>query len=73
MNVVVSNRDLLRKYKELKDKLVSGEIEEVEIEQKNNVVIKMYAEKKMTSMEKLLKMIKEKPLKGIKRPEQDIF
>lgn len=73
MTLTVSNRDLLRKFKKLRDGLLSGEIEEVVVPQKNGFFIRLSTEKELTPMEKLLKMVKEKPLKGIKRPKEDIF
>ncbi len=73
MNLTVTNRDLLRKYKELKNKLMNGEIEHIIVPQSGNVVIKLSVEKKKTPMMELLEMIKKRPLKGLKRPEEDII
>lgn len=73
MNLTVTNRELLRRYKELKGKLLSGEVEEVVVPQKEGVVIKIHAEKKKTPMQELLEMVEKRPLKGLKRPEEDLF
>ena len=73
MNLKVTNRDLLRRYKELKNKLINGEVEEIIISQKGDKVIKITMEKKKTPMQELFDMIERKPLKGLKRPKEDLF
>lgn len=73
MTLTVSNRDLLRNYRQLKDKLISGELDEVIVTQKGGMTMKICLVHVVTPMEKLLKMVKEKPLKGIKRPKWDII
>lgn len=73
MTITTTNRELLRNYKKLKDKLVNGEVNEVIIPQKNGLEMRIRIEKHAAPMEKLLKIIKEKPLKLIVRPNEDIF
>lgn len=73
MNLTVTNRDLLRRYKELKGKLISGDIEEVLIPQDDGMVIKISVERVMTPVQQLIAMIKKRPILNVKRPEQDIF
>ncbi len=73
MTTTVTNRDLLRNYKNLRNRLISGELEEIDVPQKNGMVIKFHLEMPQTPMQKLLKMVKDKPLKGIKRPTWDII
>ncbi|MBI4235440.1 hypothetical protein HY604_04015 [Candidatus Peregrinibacteria bacterium] len=73
MNLIITNRELLRRYKELKNKLVNGEVDEVAVPQKDGMIIKIRIEKKKTPMQELLEMVEKKPLKGIKRPEEDLF
>jgi hypothetical protein len=59
LNLKVSNRDLLRKYKTLKSKLIDGEVEEIIIPQKGGEVIKMTVEREKTPMQNFLAMIEE--------------
>lgn len=73
MTVTITNRELLRNYKDLKERLINGEIEEVVIPQKLGVIVKIVVEKEKTSFEKLLEKISAKPLKNLKRPEEDII
>lgn len=72
MNIIINNRDLLRRYRELKDKLINGEIDEISVPQKNQFIIKISLEKDQTPFEKMLSKIKKEPLK-LKRPEEDII
>lgn len=73
MNLTVTNRDLLRRYKELKNKLMNGEIKQIIVPQSGNVVIKLSVEKEKTPTEEFLEMIKKHPIKNVKRPEEDII
>jgi len=69
----VNNRQLLRRYKELREKLVSGEVDEIRIPQKNGAILKIVVERKGETLGDLLKEIRKNPIKGLKRPEEDIF
>lgn len=60
MNLKITNRDLLRNYKKLKEQLLNGEVEEVSVVQKDGFVIKMVVEKEETGMEHFLRMIEER-------------
>ncbi len=73
MNLTVTNRDLLRNYKELKGKLLNGDIDQVLIPQDDGMVIKVSVERVLTPVQQLIAMIKKKPILNVKRPEQDIF
>lgn len=73
MTVTVTNRDLLRNYKSLKDRLISGELDQVVILQNNNVDLKISVERKLTPFEQLVEMVKKKPILNVKRPDRDIF
>ena len=69
----ISNRELLRQYKALKEKLLSGEVKELSIPQKNGMTIKITVEKEKTQFEILNEMIDKNPVKDVKRPEADLF
>lgn len=73
MKVTITNRELLRNYKNLKERLMNGEIQEVVIPQKTGVTIKIIAQKEMTSFERMTQKILAKPFKDLKRPEEDII
>jgi len=73
MKKEVTNRELLRNYKEIKIKLLSGELEEVIVPQKEGSVLKITAEKEETPFERMRKAIKKRPITYIKRPEEDLF
>ena len=69
----VTNRDLLRNYKSLKEKLLDGEVEEIIVPQKNGVVIKITIAQEETPMERFLRMVDERGPLHIKRPDADFF
>lgn len=73
MTVTVTNRGLLRNYKSLKDRLLSGELDQVVILQNNNVDLKISVERKLTPFEQLVEMVKKRPVLSVKRPDRDIF
>ncbi|MEK7085805.1 MAG: hypothetical protein AAB953_02215 [Patescibacteria group bacterium] len=73
MTITTTNRDLLRNYKYLKGKLLNGDVDEIVILQKKNIVIKMVVEKKLTPFQQLVEMVKKKPILNVKRSDQDIF
>lgn len=73
MTITTTNRDLLRNYKRLKEKLINGDADEIVILQKKNIVIKMVVEKKLTPFQQLVEMVKRKPILNVKRPDRDIF
>jgi len=68
-----NNRELLRNYKSLKEQLIRGELEEIIVPQKEGVVIKLTVEKIASPFEELICKVKEQPLTGIRRPEEDLF
>lgn len=74
MNITINNRELLRSYKQLKSKLLNGEIYEIRIPQgKNNKVIKITVEEDLSPTAKFLKMVQENGPINISRPKGDIF
>lgn len=74
MNLTINNRELLRNYRQLKTKLLSGEIHEIRIIQGNGgKIIKLTTEEDMSPTERILQMVKEHGPIYIKRPEGDIF
>lgn len=73
MTITTTNRDLLRNFKKLKEKLLSGSLDEVVVVQKGGMVIRIYADKKLSPFQELLKLVEKKPLKGLKRPREDII
>lgn len=73
MTVTTNNRELLRNYKALKARLITGEVEEILIPQKDNSVLKIVLQKPQTKFQSLVNKIRKKPLKNLKRPEEDIF
>lgn len=73
MNMVITNRDLLRKYRHLRTQLLKGEIDSISIPQKNGEVIKIVAEKAESPFSKMTKLILKSPFTNLKRPESDLF
>lgn len=73
MTITTTNRDLLRNYKKLKDKLMNGEVEEVIVLQGKDVVIKLVVQRKLTPFQQLVEMVRKKPILNVERTEQDIF
>ncbi len=73
MNKVITNRDLLRDYRHLRDTLINGEIDSISIPQKSGVVIKIVAEKLESPFSKMTKRVLANPFLTLKRPEQDLF
>ena len=73
MNLTINNRELLRNYKSLKMKLLSGEIDEILIPQGDTKVIKITIEEELSPNQRFLKMVKEHGPIHITLPEGDIF
>ena len=73
MNITINNRELLRNYRALKIKLLSGEVQEVRVPQDGRKIIKLTVEEDMSPTAKLLEMIKKNGPINISRPEGDIF
>lgn len=76
MNLTVSNRELLRNYKALKNKLLQNKVQviEVELDEDHLLEIKLKRKKRpQTPFEVACEMIREKPFKNLKRPEADLF
>ncbi len=74
--MVVTNRELLREYKTLKEKLMSGEVHEITIPQSNGDVLKVVVVREFrneTPFQRMVRRVKEKPFKNLNRPEEDLF
>mgnify|MGYP001620104539 CR=1 len=71
----ISNRELLRNYKSLKNKLVSGETEEILIPQSSGVILKLTVQRlaKKNSIDRFLEVTKGYSFRGLKRPKEDII
>lgn len=52
---------------------MNGEVEEVIVLQRKDVVIKLIVEKKLTPFQQLVEMVKKKPILNVERPGRDIF
>lgn len=73
MNLTINNREMLRNYKSLKNRLVKGQIKQILIEQKDGTVLKLIVEKKAkTPFQSLLEHIKRHPVL-VERPQEDLF
>lgn len=72
--MVVTNRELLREYKILKEKLISGEVKEITVPQANGMVLRIeVVAKEETPFQRMVRRVKEKPFKNLNRPEEDLF
>jgi hypothetical protein len=72
MNIVITNRELLRNYKRLKSRLMNGQIQQILIEQKGGTNLKLTFEKRKTPFQQLVEMVRENPI-HIERPKEDLF
>jgi len=73
MTIDINNRELVRNYKEWKEKLLNGEVDEIRISQKGKGFIKMTLENERSPIEELHEMVKKNPLPHIERPEEDLL
>lgn len=78
MNLKITNRDLLRDYKSLKNRLMRGEIQHIFIPQDSDISLKLSIHKKKPkehSADYFFDRLKKHPslYKGLKRPEEDII
>lgn len=73
MNMQITNRELLRNYRNLKEKLLNGEVDSIVVPQGSGIVVKLTIEKNQTPFERMTKMILANPFKNIKRTEEDII
>lgn len=70
----VNNRQFLRNYKVLKNKLLKGKIEAIVIPQPSGQLLKLILIKSNEhSFEHFLKKVKRHPFKDLKRPVEDII
>lgn len=75
MVLTVNNRELLRNYKVLKNKLLQRKVDVIRIQQDDGLTLEIRLKKEkthITAFEKSLQLIKKHPIKGIKRPEADL-
>lgn len=73
MTIKVTNRDLLRNYKDLKQRLLSGELDEILIPQASGLSIKLQVVRQKTPFKQLLSRVEKKPFKNLARSEEDII
>ncbi len=74
MVIKVNNRELLRDYKSLKEKLMKGEITEIQVQQKGTgKIIKISIEKEKTPFERQLERLEKQGPIQIERPKADLF
>lgn len=76
MNLTVTNRELLRNYKVLKNKLLQNKVQVIEVELDEDHLLEIRLKRKkrpQTPFEVACAMIREKPFKHLKRPEADLF
>ena len=74
MALTITNRELLRNYKSLKARLVKGHIQQILIKERDGTVYEFsIKEKAQTPFERLAEHVRKHPIKGIKRPEEDLF
>lgn len=70
----VSNRNLLRDYKSLKNKLMRGQVSFIDVPQKDGTVLRITVLSKESRAERWLNKIATlPPLTYVQRPEEDIF
>ncbi|MFA5792736.1 MAG: hypothetical protein WC897_02575 [Candidatus Gracilibacteria bacterium] len=73
MTITVTNRELLRGYKKLKNRLLCGEIKCIVIKQSDgSSLIMKPKEKPQTAFEAMVEQVKKHPI-NIKRPKADLF
>lgn len=73
MNIQVTNRTLLRNYKDLKQKLKNGEAQNLIVPQTDGTVLKISIEKAKTPYEKMGELREKYSFKNLKRPKEDII
>lgn len=76
MTITINNRELLRNYKELKNKLLQKKVDVIEVELDEDTLLEIKLKRKKrakTPFERLCEQIEKHPIKGIKRPEADLF
>lgn len=76
MNIVVSNRELLRNYKSLKEKLLKKKVGliEVDLDEEYLLEIKLKRKKRAkTPFEVACEIAEQNDFSYLKRPEADLF
>lgn len=74
MNMEVTNRQFLREFKNLKKKLIKGEVDQISINQpKEGVILKVVVEAPTTPFQRQLQWLKKHGPIHIERPEEDLF
>lgn len=76
MNLTVTNRELLRNYKSLKEKLLTRKVNliEVNLDEEFLLEIKLKRRKRpKTPFEESLEIIKQYDFSHLKRPDADLF
>lgn len=76
MNLTVTNRELLRNYKDLKEKLLQKKVQviEVDLDEDHLLEIKLKRKKRpQTAFERACELVDSYDFSHLKRPEADLF
>lgn len=75
MALLITNRELLRNYRSLKERLLTGELDKIVIEQEGGRDLSIQLEQNVkTGFEWMLAELEENgPLSFLKRPKGDLF
>ncbi len=73
MNRVITNREFLRRFKDLKRELISGSVQRIIVPQKGGVNLSISVEHAETPFSSLVFKVRRKPLNNIIRPSEDLF
>jgi len=70
---MLTTREFLRDFKHWKTKLNKGNLETIEIPISEQNIMKITVVRKMTPFERSMEQVLKAPLRGLKRPTEDIF
>jgi len=73
METIITNRMLLRDFKKIKTDLLSGKTMVVVVPQSKVTDLEIRIRQKQTPFQSFLEKVKKNPMRGIVRPEEDIF
>lgn len=69
----VSTREFMRNFKALREGLKRGEFEEIHVEERNGYILRVLSKPVKTPFESFVEAVKKRPLKGLRRPKEDLF
>lgn len=72
MVLTINNRELLRTYRQLRDSLLRGEVEEIQVPQADGKILTIQIKPERNSFGNLVAQIKKNPLQ-LERPTADLF